>query len=170
MIYIKGITKPHRVTVVIMVIVRFTLIMYMAGVGSIFILTTYSYPDLLMNAVALAFVFELPEFFYSLLVGAREKEQLETVAPLEFTSSLPRTHGAMKLMGSKYFLGLFLFPFLCYALVEWNHNNNIAPVEEALQCVCFQKGPRCTTEKYLTREWWDKYWADVAWSRELGLW
>jgi len=163
-ILIQAISRPHKVTIALMVLVRCTLIVYMAVVGSIFILTTYSYPDLLMNAVALAFVFELPEFFYSLLVGHQEKEQLESVAPLQFKSSLPKLTGVGQIAGSKYFLGLFLFPFLCYTLVEWNHRVNIAPVNEALQCVCFQSGPRCLTQKFMDRAWWDQHWKAVAWS------
>jgi hypothetical protein len=165
LIEIKAISRLHKVTIAIMVLVRFTLIVYMAGVGTIFILTTYSYPDLLMNAVALAFVFELPEFFYSLLVGHQEKEQLESIAPLEFQSSLPKAEGGLLgFIASKYFLGLFLFPVLAWALVEWNHRHNIAPVSEALQCVCFQSGPRCSTRQFMDRTWWNRHWADVAWS------
>merc|ERR1719384_2111918 len=86
---IKGISSSHRCICVAMVVIRIFLLSYMAAAGVAFLMTTYSYTDLLMNAVALAFVFELPEFLFQVLVGRSQKEELDEVQPLAYKTSLP---------------------------------------------------------------------------------
>jgi len=162
-IVISSISRPHKFTIVCMVIIRSMLVFYMAGVGSIFILTTYSYPELLMNAVALAFVFELPGFLFELLVDKHERDILESVTPLEYQSSLPEKSWITRTFLSSYFLGLVFFPFICCLLVQWDVIVNITPAVEALECLCLQKGPRCVAQRYFRESWWQAYWTEVSW-------
>jgi len=161
-IFIRAICYPHKIFMIGVVVIRLALLAYMAGAGTIFLITTYSYADLLLNAVALAFVFKLPELFYHMLVRHTEKEELESVEPLEFTSSLPKFEGFMSIIMTKNALALLFFPLLCYVILAWNYFFTIAPVREALQCLCYQTGPRCLTQKFMTNAWWDEHWAEVA--------
>mmetsp|Transcript_15202 Transcript_15202/g.53389 ORF Transcript_15202/g.53389 Transcript_15202/m.53389 type:complete len:790 (+) Transcript_15202:87-2456(+) len=162
-IVIASIARPQLVTCWIMVVVRVVLLVYMAGVGSVFIVTTYSFPDLLMNAVALAFVFELPVFLFALLVDKHDKELMESMAPIVFQSSLPLCGRFFQTITSTYFIGLVLFPLVCIGLVQWDLHVNILPTTEALECLCFQRGPRCVTNTYFQRSWWDEHWENVSW-------
>lgn len=157
-IQLKAICRVQKVVSGITVATRLILLIYMGVVGTIFLLTTYSYTDLLMNAVALAFVFELPELLYNLLVGQREKKEMELIDPLTYVkkdgwSFIPRV------MKSRSFWGLMLFPGISVAIVWANAAVNTFPVEEALQCACYQKGPRCLTKDTLKKDWWDKHWS-----------
>merc|ERR1719326_81579 len=58
----------HSYVCYFMVIARFCLWFYLADVGTAFIIYIRDYSELLMNAVALAFILKLPEFLYVLLV------------------------------------------------------------------------------------------------------
>mmetsp|Transcript_58542 Transcript_58542/g.181315 ORF Transcript_58542/g.181315 Transcript_58542/m.181315 type:complete len:637 (+) Transcript_58542:164-2074(+) len=154
---IPSISWPHRVNCFILVVLRVWMLVYMAVVGTVFVLATYSYADLLMNAVALAFVFELPEFFYTILVPPDIKEQLSHVEPLRYTSSLPG-NPCCRLLLSRYLWGLLIIPCICVAIVHWNYNCNTVPVYEALRCACLQEGRQCVAREYLSHAWWDSFW------------
>mmetsp|Transcript_12242 Transcript_12242/g.26988 ORF Transcript_12242/g.26988 Transcript_12242/m.26988 type:complete len:631 (-) Transcript_12242:26-1918(-) len=162
-ILISSVSGPHKITTWVMIVIRTLLVIYMAGVGSIFILTTYSYPDLLMNAVALAFVFELPGFLYNLVVDKHDKEVLASISPLEFPSSLPKRSKTVRLFTSGYFLGLVVFPLICITLVDWDRRWNIEPSHEALECLCLQRGSRCVATPFYDKAWWDAHWKSMNW-------
>lgn len=160
---IKIITFPwvHHILCGFMVFVRLVLLIYLAIVGTVFLLTIYSYTELLMNSLALAFVFQLPEFLYLWLIGEDEKALLASVAPLKYKTAIPRGR-AWSILLSAYFWGLVVFPFICWGIVTWNNKTNMYPYYEALQCACYQEGNRCLAAPYLTPRWWSKHWDKVA--------
>lgn len=159
---ITGISHVHRCLCVIMVLTRALLLFYMAMAGVAFLITTYSYTDLLMNAVALAFVFELPEFLFLVLVGRNQKEELEEVEPLVYRTSLPEDKGVRGMVQSNNFWGLVLIPILIFLIVKWDARVNINLMTEALHCACLGEGPKCFVSPKLTQTWWDNYWSNLA--------
>mmetsp|Transcript_1569 Transcript_1569/g.4006 ORF Transcript_1569/g.4006 Transcript_1569/m.4006 type:complete len:694 (-) Transcript_1569:69-2150(-) len=158
---IQDISEVHRAICFLIVSLRLWLLLYMANVGTVFTLSTYSYPDLLMNAVALAFVFELPEFLFALLVKAEDKRALEEVGALEYCSLIPKPVGVMAYLCSVYFWGLVVFPAVCVTEVYLHHVYTVLPIYEALNCACLQHGERCIAQQTLTRSWWDRQWAGL---------
>jgi len=158
---VSDLSRPHRIICGIMVAMRLFLWFYMANVGTTFLLSTYSYDDLLFNAVALAFIFELPEFLYAFLVQDDIKEQLRGAKTVPFPTSLPM-HGWKKLLISRAFWGLFVIPLLVWMVCYFNYHNNIMETLEALQCACFQTGASCVAAQRFNGQWWDQYWKDMA--------
>jgi len=158
---ITGITHVHRLLCYSMVIVRALLLCYMAAAGVAFLITTYVYTDLLMNAVALAFVFELPEFLFVVLVGQAQQQECRNVQPLLHRTSLPDDRGVRGMLKSNNFWGLVLIPLMIFSIVHWNQVVNTGPILEALNCACLGAGPRCSVGGKLSQHWWDNYWLDM---------
>jgi len=155
---ITDISAPHRISCGFMIFVRFWLMWYLGFVGTIFLLSTYSYADLLMNAVALSFVFELPGFFYVILVSHSVKQDLEGVEPLRYKSSLMRLQGCSRAMFHRYTWGLVVIPSICIITIAWNYFYNTMPIYEALHCACLQSGSQCSYAGHFVRDWWNRYW------------
>jgi len=160
-VVLRDISLIHRCMCFIVLFVRAWLLIYMAQVGTVFTLSTYSYPDLLMNAVALAFVFELPEFIYALLVRYEDKMDVESAGELLFESSLPRVgrHGVWGTIFSVYFMGLVVFPIVAILTVHCHTDFHVQPIYEALNCACLQVGDRCVASERLSRRWFNEHWA-----------
>mmetsp|Transcript_86464 Transcript_86464/g.153116 ORF Transcript_86464/g.153116 Transcript_86464/m.153116 type:complete len:792 (-) Transcript_86464:78-2453(-) len=158
---IKSISRLHKITCVLMFGVRCFLLGYMMDVGSIFLLYTKSYDDLLLNAVALAFIFDLPEFLYMFLVNDSIKGNLDDASIAAYPTMLP-ARGWRGAMINKSLWGIILIPSIVIAQVVYNKHVNILPGLEALRCTCFQEGENCKTAHYLQKDWWETYWQDVA--------
>lgn len=159
---IVGITRPHRITLFILVGLRLVLLVYMAFAGTIFLLSTYSYTDLLLNVVALSFVFELPEFLYGVFVIRGAKEQVEGHGPIFYRTCFPKASGINGLLLSKDFWSLLLLPVFIIVIVHWNQVSHTFPIMEALECACKQSGPRCATARAMNREWFSEYWQRMS--------
>merc|ERR1719156_340492 len=86
---VDSISRPHLIVCKCMLYVRIFLWFYMGNVGTAFLLATFAYDDLLFNAVALAFIFELPEFLYSFLVSEEMKNDLEGAHTSDYITALP---------------------------------------------------------------------------------
>jgi len=158
---IESISVGHRMMVLTILTVRFVLLLYMFHVGSTFLLTQHNYDDLLLNAVALAFIFELPEFLYIFLVSDEMKAKLEDAHTIEYVTSLPKQgHGSFLL--SKALWGLVIIPLIVFMTVMWHYRATTLPAMQALMCTCYQKGSHCEVSQRFTRGFWDAYWKDVA--------
>jgi len=164
------ITRGTRCMCFVVVLVRFWLMWYMGIVGTIFTLSTYSYDELLMNAVALAFIFELPELLFMWMVSSKDKKELGSLGPLLYVSKLAKMGSWQRFLFSRYFWGLVVIPILCYIIVTNNHSLVVVPMQEALECACLQTGPRCLAAEQINSEWWAEYWSlHSAWPREVWL-
>lgn len=161
LIVIESISRPHYFVCIWIAVVRLWVLMYMGNVGTGFVLSTHSFKDLLLNALALAFIFELPEFLFKFLVSERTKQVMDGVAKLKFRSSLP-TSKLGRLLVTKHFWGLFFIPLLSIAIVWNNDTHRTVPVLEALRCTCAQSGDRCLVAQKFGKEWWGEHWREAA--------
>merc|ERR1719401_369267 len=93
-----------------------------------------------------------------MLVGQREKDDLDQIVPIVHKTFLPEEGSMPGLMLSTYFWGLAVLPLVCFLVVLWNHTHNIVPISEALECLCFQRGERCLATPYFSKPWWDDQW------------
>merc|ERR1719221_408233 len=160
-VVIKSIDPNHHAVCMIMFALRLFLLFYMMHVGTAYLLSNHSYEDLLLNAVALAFIFELPEFLYVFVVSAEIKDTLEHVEPIKFQSAI-KHRTFWETLISKHIWGLVIIPCLAVYIVYWSHLNVIQPALEALECACMQVGPHCAAAKEFSKRWWDEYWEHTA--------
>merc|ERR1719388_538069 len=61
---ITGLTSGHRAACAAVCAIRILLVIYLGVVGCIFLVMETGYMDLLMNAVALAFILEVDEILF----------------------------------------------------------------------------------------------------------
>jgi hypothetical protein len=164
-VVICDISDVHRVTCWCVLILRVFNLIYMLSVGVVYATCTFSYLDLLMNTVALGFVFELPELFYTWLVPDHIKEQLDKTDLASFDSPMTKTGDRFPIVDgfarSKLAQGLLIIPAICVIIVEGNDRFHIVPMLDALRCACAQIGDSCLLGQHLTSAWWNSYWERV---------
>jgi len=165
-ITIRDISPAHRITCWCVFTVRVVNLFYMLVVGIVYATCTHSYVDLLMNTVALAFVFELPELFYEWLVPEQIKETLSRaeLAPFEDLGIFSRSTSLFFIdlqeakSRARFIQGLALIPIICIAIVQMNDVLQTLPMLKVLRCACLQSGPECAVGNYLNHEWFNAYW------------
>jgi len=157
---LEGITSPHRAIIWFMVIVRTIVVVYLGSVGCTFLVLETGYMDLLMNAVALAFVLEVDEILFGAIARTSTVDELERLNDVEFETFLP-TEGCLGWMLMKDFWGIIMFPIIAYVLILTHSLFVTQPVLDALNCGCYQQGPQCHDAQYYNREWWDFYWSQT---------
>merc|ERR1719327_1160086 len=86
---IVGISREHRIIIGFMCATRLTVIMYLGAVGCVFLVNEVGYMDLLMNAVALAFILEVDEILFGAIARHSTIETLEALNDVEFETQLP---------------------------------------------------------------------------------
>jgi len=155
------ITRPHQLLLGCMVIIRLSLLAYMSIVGTIFLASNHGFIELLCNAVALAFVFELDEFIYMFLVSSEVKKQLENLKPAYFSSKLPGP-GFTSFLLKREFWGFVALPLLALSFVVWHRRWNLQPVYNALTCLCQKHVDSCVDFDQFRASWWDGYWKNQA--------
>jgi len=166
-IKIESISRPHQLTVLGMALIRSIVLVYLALAGTYFLLSNQTFVDLLLNALALAFVFELDEFLYAFLIPEETKASLDNVTPLDYASSLPKS-GPLSWLFAKPTWGLLLIPALTWVIVQINDYRTTFPTMQALQCACQQLGESCLAGRMFPRSWWDQYWGKMVLLRERG--
>jgi hypothetical protein len=159
---ITDISRPHQITCIGMLFVRLFILVYMFHVGSNFLITNHKYDDLLLNAVALAFIFELPEFLYSFLVSDELKAALEGARTSYYPTKLPTSKSYWSLAFSKALWGMIIIPIVVFFVVTFNDRVTTMPSLRALQCTCFQEGDECEVASRFTRTWWNEYWKELS--------
>jgi hypothetical protein len=159
---ITEISRAHQLTCMIMLLTRVFILIYMFHVGSNFLITNHKYDDLLLNAVALAFIFELPEFLYSFLVSDELKAELESVCTAEYESKiLPPPHSLNAIFFTKSLWGIIICPIVVLSVIAYNDEVTTLPSFRALQCACFQEGDLCAVSQQFSRDWWNNYWQNI---------
>lgn len=154
-------SRRYRFIIAGSTLVRFWLVVYLANIGTVYLLSTHSPLDLMLNAVALAFIFEIPEFVYVFLVADDVKKEVEELEPFSFPTSMPQG-GIVRLFGSKAFFGLFVIPAMSLLVVVYNDVYRTQPVVEGLQCTCNLSGERCHHVGRFPKTWWDSHWVEVS--------
>jgi len=157
---ITAVARPHHLVCIVMAIVRSIVLFYLAWAGTEFMLMMRSYIDLILNALAIAFIFDLDEFLYIFLVPQQTKDRLDSLKPWRFYSSLP-AGGWSQYLFAKAFWGLFLIPIFSLGYVLSHDWYSTQPVLEALRCACLHTGDRCLSMDP-SQSWWADYWRNTA--------
>jgi len=155
---ITGIQKEHRMVVVLCVLVRTVVIFYLGAVGCVFLVNEVGYMDLLMNAVALAFILEVDEILFGAIARHSTTLELEALQDVEFETRLP-TEGFAGWLLEKDFWSIILFPIIAYVLILCQSLFVTKPILDALNCGCYQLGNQCRDAQYYDLDWWNYYWS-----------
>jgi hypothetical protein len=158
---IKSHSRLHSNICWFMFATRFCTWFYLADVGTAFIIYIRDYEELLMNAVGLAFIVQLPEFLYVLLVPDAVKDQLSEASTRPFPTSFPPGSFGKHLL-SPISWGLIFIPFCAAIVVFYNLVCNTRPFLEALECACYMEGDSCNAAPWFQKGWWDAYWQDLS--------
>lgn len=157
---ITGLDPTHRQVIIFVVVLRVILVVYLGVVGCIFLIMETGYMDLLMNAVALAFILEIDEILYGAIARAETSEELEAVAEFEFETRLP-SEGLAGWVLHKDFWGIIMFPLIAVGLLVSYSLFVTKPNLDALNCGCYQTGKQCHEAQLYNKQWWDSYWTAV---------
>jgi len=157
---ITGLEPAHRQAIIFVVVMRVLLIVYLVIVGCVFLIMETGYMDLLMNAVALAFILEIDEILYGAIAREETAEELEAVSELDFETKLP-TEGCAGWMLLKDFWAIIMFPLIALVLMVSYSMFITQPNLDALNCGCYQTGGQCHEAQLYNKEWWDAYWGVV---------
>lgn len=157
---ITGLTSSHRSAVIAMVVLRAAVVVYLGVVGCIFLVMETGYMDLLMNAVALAFILEIDEILFGAVARATTAEELDATADLEFETQLPTT-GCAGWALQKDFWGILMFPIMTIAIMYSYQLFVASPVLDALNCACMQLGSQCHEAQLYNKDWWSTYWSET---------
>jgi hypothetical protein len=114
--------------------------------------------DLLMNAVALAFILEVDEILFGAIARHSTTEELEALNDVEFETRLP-TEGCAGWILEKDFWSIILFPIIAYLLIVSQSLFVTKPILDALNCGCYQLGSQCRDAQYYNLDWWNYYWS-----------
>lgn len=156
-ICVHEVSRPHKITCLALVLVRIFITIWLFFAGTVFCTSTFSYANLLVDAISLAFVFELPTFFYMFLIPDGMKKVLELdLKPVTFITW--KRNWILETIFSQSLAGLTLVPLLVLLIVGHHQYFTVIPALESLNCLCFQAGPRCTAAVQMSRQWWDVYW------------
>jgi len=157
---ITGISTEHRIVIGFMVLLRVGVVLFLGVVGCIFLVLETGYMDLLMNAVALAFVLDVDEILFGAIARQSTYGELEALADLEFETVLPTT-GCCGWMLEKDFWAIIMFPIIAYLLIITHSLFTTLPIIDALNCGCYQSGDQCHDAQYYNAEWWSLYWSQT---------
>lgn len=157
---ITGLTSAHRSAVLAMIVIRTGVVIYLGVVGCVFLVMETGYMDLLMNAVALAFILEIDEILFGAVARATTSEELEACDDLEFVTRLP-TEGCAGWVLQKDFWGVLMFPLITVSIMVLYQLFVVNPVLDALNCACYQTGGQCYDALLYNEDWWANYWSET---------
>jgi len=157
---IVGLTTPHRIIIGLTIAMRTGVIIYLGIVGCTFLILETGYMDLLMNAVALAFVLEVDEILFGALARTSTIDTLEAIEDVEFETCLPTT-GCLGWMLLKDFWGIIMFPTIAIFIICYHSLFVTSPILDALNCACYQTGSQCKEAKMYDVDFWNHYWSQT---------
>lgn len=154
---IHSLAKEFRFMILVSWVFRLIITVYIGVIGTNFLLADRDYVNLLLNAVALVFVFEIDELLYSALGSAVTKLEIENTNPIEFPSYFKRDRIASRLL-DRDFWGLVLLPIIVFVIIADNAHFSTRPALSALTCACNQEGPKCVDAFAYDKPWFDNFW------------
>lgn len=153
---IQGLTRNHRMTMILICILRTLLTCILVVVGVFYIIKTNDYADLIMNGVALAFIAEISSVLYDQVLREEVKDQTGDIKAIP-----TRMYGIDYLNRRPALVDILCV--VCIAVVvvvvmSWQQTVIVSPVRTALECTCLAQGDTCTEAQKYSSEFWAEYW------------
>lgn len=155
---IHVIDRVHQLILVNMAVLRSCLLVYLAVAGTVFLVSNRNYMDLLLNTLALSFIFEIDVYLFGFLVPHDNQDQIRAVKPIKYQSWCPLESNWL----SKWAWGFTWIPVLALYYVIQNDQASTLPVLEALSCACLKVGEHCAETQLIESTWWLEYWNHIA--------
>mmetsp|Transcript_45078 Transcript_45078/g.104258 ORF Transcript_45078/g.104258 Transcript_45078/m.104258 type:complete len:765 (-) Transcript_45078:83-2377(-) len=160
-IEIHEFSRPHFYTCIGIAVIRSLILLLLGYTGTYFLLSNHVVLDLILNALALAFIFDLDEFLFEYLLSDQSKELVDKLAPLRF-KGVVKKELCTRIMSERFCWGSFFIPAFALCVVALHNKYSVAPYIEALECLCMQTGDRCLLNIMFYPMWWDEYWSKMA--------
>jgi len=157
-INIHVIDRVHQLILVNMAVLRSCLLVYLAVAGTVFLVSNRNYMDLLLNTLALSFIFEIDVYLFGFLVPHDNQDQIRAVKPIKYQSWCPLESNWL----SKWAWGFTWIPLVSLYYVIQNDQASTLPVLEALSCACLKVGEHCAEAQLIESTWWLEYWNHIA--------
>jgi len=157
---IHAIRTDHRVSVIVVTVMRMTLWFLLLWSGVMFLTGQPRYLSLIFDALSLVFIFEIDELLYRTMLRHEFKVDHMTIADMRVRNLQGGSLSGQKsvLNDIFMFLGIILFGscivYTC-CTVEFD------PIIDALSCLCSKDGPRCLDTQQFGKTWWDNYWSST---------
>jgi len=158
---IAGIDRQHRVMNGFVGIVRMFVLLMLCYIGTLFLLKSGDYVDLLFDAVAVVFILEFGDILYAKAIRKNLQDQTSSMEPMKFKGTVFIDYLAYRpgLVDMLWLVGLFIV----IAIIEGNYyKNTVIPVYHALQCTCLKVGEPCREAQAFNYDFWYDYWSKVV--------
>eukprot|EP00448_Togula_jolla_P025800 CAMPEP_0170653232 /NCGR_PEP_ID=MMETSP0224-20130122/47301_1 /TAXON_ID=285029 /ORGANISM="Togula jolla, Strain CCCM 725" /LENGTH=647 /DNA_ID=CAMNT_0010985097 /DNA_START=97 /DNA_END=2041 /DNA_ORIENTATION=+ len=159
---ITALDRPHHIICVIVAFLRTLFVIYLGWAGSVFILSNSTCMDLLLNALAIVFVFELDEFLWEYIVTGDIKEQVAEMNSLKFRSRFAVSGDVHELDVLMFLWGIVGIPGISLLIMAYHDYQRTWPMLEALTCACYLQGDRCMATTFFEKASWDQHWSYLA--------
>merc|ERR1719428_768525 len=157
---IMGITKTHRMTVIILSLLRVVVTCVLAVVGCAYLVKTNGYADLIMNGVALAFIAEICSVLYDQVLREEVKDQTEDIKPIPVEMyGWSWLNERPALIDMLWVVGITVVVLI---IMRWQLTSVVAPVHDALECTCLSQGDHCKEAQIYNYEFWHEYWLNAV--------
>lgn len=153
---LQGITSQHRMAIGLLCMIRMVLSTFLLIVGMSYIVKTNSYPDLLMNGVALAFVAEISNVVYAQILREEIRDQTEDIKAIKVP--MFGIHALNKYPALLDIVLLVALIAFVYFIMEWQKKSVVMPIFRALECTCLQRGDECFEANTYNVAFWQNYW------------
>lgn len=153
---LQGITPGHRKMIAVLCLLRVGLTSALLIVGMSYISKTNSYPDLLMNGVALAFVAEISGVMYSQILREEIRDQTEDIKAIKVP--MFGIHAINKFPALLDIVLLGCLIAFCYWVMDLQLTSVVKPIYRSLECACLQTGEECFEANKFNQAFWHKYW------------
>jgi len=158
---ISGIDREHRIINFIIAVIRTFVLIMLIWIGTLFLLKSGDYVDLLFDAVAVVFVLEFGDILYCKAVRRQLQAQVGELNAMTFKGSsispyLSRRPGLVDML---WILGLIIA--VCCTMCYY-YSTVVIPVFDALQCTCLNIGGNCREAKTFNYDFWYDYWSNVV--------
>jgi hypothetical protein len=153
---LQGITDNHRRAIAFLCVLRLILTTFLLIVGMSYIVKTNSYPDLLMNGVALGFVAEISAVLYSQILRDEIRDQTEDIKAIKVPMFGIRALNKYPALLDIILLGCLIV--FCFAVMEWQLTSIVKPIFTALECTCLSVGEHCFEANKHDHTFWNNYW------------
>jgi len=160
---IHGISSKHRLGMGIVYILRVGILIVLCKFGSWFLLAESRYIELVLNALALAFITGIDELLYDTFWDKHQRHEdgFDDCERIHCLSVLPGPKSWIKYVFARECWGLILIPCITVAVVLSNAYFVRQPMIEALTCTCLQDGGNCAESMIYQESWWRNYWAHM---------
>jgi hypothetical protein len=144
-IIVNSINYYRKALIIVLVMIpRSIVVLMLAWYGSLFLVGTDGYTDLILNSVALAFLIEVDEALYAAVSSDEMQQSMDKQKPIEGTPGCFRCCKLLCNLPTVIPFMILVFTIVFYMILD-SYTDEFGKLElaEAYQCLCHGEGLRC---------------------------